>query len=262
MPSKKGRRRQRVAASDEIGFADEAKARILYRTELPTSSPEDWLSSIGLDGGEEEIDVSAAIDEQREWEADRDARRLGKVPQWHDRPPRQCVWPSRRSDRPDETLYRIAGARRDRWHLTFAGQVGGLNRELTREAAVHWLRIQGYKLPPDLRRITRRTTDADHPRLHRDWRPGADDHRKAGTDPSDWEVDPQIIETLRAVGRRLTTEGLLTKMSDRGLHPSVSTVKKRLAYLVKAGRLTKDSKARPRGYGLPQWNGSSGSLGS
>jgi hypothetical protein len=81
----------------------------------------------------------------------------------------------------------------------------------------------------------------------------------AKTDPSDWEVDRQIIEALRAVGHRLTTEELLVEMSDRGWNPSDSAVKKRLAELARDGRLTKDPKARPRGYGLPEWHGSSGS---
>jgi hypothetical protein len=79
------------------------------------------------------------------------------------------------------------------------------------------------------------------------------------TDPSDWEVDPQIIETLRTIGHRLTTKALLAEMSKRGLDPSGSTVKKRLAKLADDGRLTKDPKARPRGYGLPEWHGSSSS---
>jgi hypothetical protein len=48
-------------------------------------------------------------------------------------------------------------------------------------------------------------------------------------------------------------------MYKRGLEPSESTVKKRLAQLVKDRRLTNDPKARPKGYGLPEWSGSSGS---
>jgi hypothetical protein len=82
---------------------------------------------------------------------------------------------------------------------------------------------------------------------------------EAETNPSEWEVDRQIIETLRAVGHRLTTDELLTEMSNRGLDPSDSTVKKRLTVLVKDRRLTNDPKARPRGYGLPEWHGSFGS---
>jgi hypothetical protein len=76
------------------------------------------------------------------------------------------------------------------------------------------------------------------------------------------ESDLQIIDTLRAVGHRLTTTKLLSAMTGRGLNPSESTVKKRLAGLVKGRRLTRDPKASPRGYGLPEWDGSSGSGGS
>ena len=68
-----------------------------------------------------------------------------------------------------------------------------------------------------------------------------------------WEADCQIIETLRAVAHQCTTMALLGEMNDRGLNPSDSTVKKRLAEMAKHGRLTKDPKARPPGYGLPEW---------
>jgi hypothetical protein len=72
--------------------------------------------------------------------------------------------------------------------------------------------------------------------------------------------DREIVETLRAVGHRLSTEKLLDAMDKRRLNPSPSTVKKRLAAMVKDERLTKDPKSRPRGYGLPEWGrGSSGS---
>jgi hypothetical protein len=73
------------------------------------------------------------------------------------------------------------------------------------------------------------------------------------------ESDLQIIETLRAVGHRLTTTKLISAMTECGLNPSESTVKKRLAGLVKSGQLDNDPKARPRGYGLPEWDGSRGS---
>jgi hypothetical protein len=86
--------------------------------------------------------------------------------------------------------------------------------------------------------------------------------REAEANPSRSGVDREIIETLRAVGRRLTTGGLLGEMARRGLVPSEPYVKKRLAELVKGGRVTKDPKATPRGYGLPEWHGSSGSSGS
>jgi hypothetical protein len=77
--------------------------------------------------------------------------------------------------------------------------------------------------------------------------------------PSRWDVEPRIIETLRHVGQRRTTTKLLGEMSKRGLKESDSTVKKRLAEMVKDQRLTKDPKANPPGYGLPEWEtGSSG----
>jgi hypothetical protein len=72
----------------------------------------------------------------------------------------------------------------------------------------------------------------------------------------------EIIETLRDVGHRLTTTKLVKVMEKRGLNPAESTVKKRLAELVRTRRLDNDPKAKPRGYGLPEWNGSSGSRGS
>jgi hypothetical protein len=75
--------------------------------------------------------------------------------------------------------------------------------------------------------------------------------------------DIEILETIRAVNHRCTTMKLLTEMTLRKLSPSPSTVKKRLAALVKAKQLNNDPKANPRGYGLPEWNsGSSGSSSS
>jgi hypothetical protein len=66
-------------------------------------------------------------------------------------------------------------------------------------------------------------------------------------------TDRQILDTLRDVGHRLMTGELLAEMASCELKPSRSTVTKRLALMVKSGRLTKDPKARPRGYGLPGW---------
>src|SRR5208337_4543229 len=74
------------------------------------------------------------------------------------------------------------------------------------------------------------------------------------------ESDRQIITTLREVGRRCTTKKLLDEMTKRELNPAESTVKKRLAAMVTSGLLTNDAKAKPPGYGLPEWSrGSSGS---
>jgi hypothetical protein len=77
--------------------------------------------------------------------------------------------------------------------------------------------------------------------------------------PAGWAIDHLIVDTLRAVGHRLTTSQLLSEMVKRGERPSESTVKKRLAAMVTDGRLTNDQKARPKGYGLPEWTSSPGS---
>jgi hypothetical protein len=84
-------------------------------------------------------------------------------------------------------------------------------------------------------------------------------NKLAEVGPPDRDSDRQIIDTLRAIGHRLTTAKLLREMSNRGLNPSESTIKKRLAVLTKSHRLTNDPKAKPRGYGLPEWHGSFGS---
>jgi hypothetical protein len=78
----------------------------------------------------------------------------------------------------------------------------------------------------------------------------------------DRESDRLIEKTLRTVGHRLTTTELIAEMDKLGLNPSESTVKKRLAAMVKEKRLDNEPKARPRGYGLPEWDGSFGSGGS
>ena len=81
--------------------------------------------------------------------------------------------------------------------------------------------------------------------------------------PTHRESECQIVSTLRDVGHRCTTTELIREMDKRKLHPSDSTVKKRLAEMVKEGRLDKDPKAKPPGYGLPEWKrGSLGSVGS
>jgi hypothetical protein len=74
------------------------------------------------------------------------------------------------------------------------------------------------------------------------------------------QIDRQILETVRAVGHRLTTHALLAEMERRGYPASEPYVKKRLSALVKGGWLDKDRAARPPGYGLAEWN--DGSLGS
>jgi len=92
---------------------------------------------------------------------------------------------------------------------------------------------------------------------------GGSNRGDAALNPPQCESEREIVETLRAEGHRLTTSKLLSAMTRDGLNPSESTVKKRLTEMVKGGRLTKDPKAKPPGYGLPEWGGgSSGSIGS
>jgi hypothetical protein len=70
----------------------------------------------------------------------------------------------------------------------------------------------------------------------------------------------EILKTLRAIGHRLTTKLLIDAMAAIELNPSESTVKKRLAAMMKEGRLDNDPKTKPPGYGLPEWRrGSAGS---
>jgi hypothetical protein len=118
-------------------------------------------------------------------------------------------------------------------------------RVVTKREAVELFRKASKDIPPELRHAP----------------PDAETH-SSQTHPSQSEVDREIIETLRAVGHRLTTTKLLGEMSRRKLNPSASYVKKRLAELVKAGRVTNDPNAGPKGYGLPEWPGSFGSSGS
>jgi hypothetical protein len=68
-----------------------------------------------------------------------------------------------------------------------------------------------------------------------------------------WVADREILDVLKDVGHRLSTREILAEMTRRGHNPSESTVGHRLAEMVKDGRLTKDRKARPPGYGLPGW---------
>jgi hypothetical protein len=204
MSSGKGRRGPRVAASDEMGFRDEATAHTLWRTHLPTSSPEDWRLYIDPDGEEREYNISVLIADDRAWQAVEEAKENGEAPPRYDPPPRQRVWPTRRSDRPGETLYRDWGDRLedDRWILAFSGRDGLLDRELDPEAAAYWLhRINRYALPPGLRHIRPRTTDAAHPRLRPDWRPASrastpsdDDRQSRPADGRDGlEVPPEEV---------------------------------------------------------------------
>jgi hypothetical protein len=78
-------------------------------------------------------------------------------------------------------------------------------------------------------------------------------------DTRPWVADGRIRATLEAVGHRLTTTELLAEMSK--IHPLVSesAAKKRLAVMVRERRLTNNEKAKPPGYGLPEWSGLPGS---
>src|SRR5438477_8297799 len=64
------------------------------------------------------------------------------------------------------------------------------------------------------------------------------------------------LEVLREAGHRLTQSQILADLAKRGYHDGESTVKLALAQMSRDGRLTKDPEANPRGYGLPEWNGS------
>jgi hypothetical protein len=71
-----------------------------------------------------------------------------------------------------------------------------------------------------------------------------------------WNVDGQIISTLKEVGHCLTTTQLLAEMQTQYPDDAISksTVKKRLAVMVHEKRLTKNQTAAPRGYGLLDWD--------
>src|SRR5579884_1043599 len=72
-------------------------------------------------------------------------------------------------------------------------------------------------------------------------------------DPGNSRCALDILEVLQAVGHRLTTTRLLAEMAQRSKDWSERTVAGCLARMVEDGTLTNDSHARPRGYGLPEW---------
>ena len=72
--------------------------------------------------------------------------------------------------------------------------------------------------------------------------------------PTHRESECQIVSTLRDVGHRCTTTELIREMDKRKLQPSDSTVKKRLAEMVKERRLDKDR--RPNRQGTASRSGS------
>jgi len=67
-----------------------------------------------------------------------------------------------------------------------------------------------------------------------------------------------IISVLRSAGHRLTTSQILNALDKRYMTWGESTVKAKLAEMVRDGTLTNDPNARPQGYGLPEWSGGSG----
>ena len=72
------------------------------------------------------------------------------------------------------------------------------------------------------------------------------------------DSDRAIVEVVRVAGRRLTTKLLLSDLSKGEIPLSDSTAKGRLADLTRRGILSKCSRCRPRGYGLPEWSHSCG----
>jgi len=63
----------------------------------------------------------------------------------------------------------------------------------------------------------------------------------------------EIVQTLRAVGHRLTGEQLHSEMSARGFVYSEAKVKSTAGTLVDLGQITNDQASNPKGYGLPEW---------
>src|SRR5262249_24885627 len=84
--------------------------------------------------------------------------------------------------------------------------------------------------------------------------PGVMGQDDAAKSTSNWRVDDQSVGTLRQAGQHLTTGEPMDKMSELGLDPKLSTVKQRGAALVRTGRLINNRKAKPPGYGLPEWD--------
>jgi hypothetical protein len=162
-----------VSASSGFSFKDRAEGHNQEGAKRDT-----WRTFINLEDREQGIDISAAIDEHRRWQAAEDAKRKGEAPPQYDPPPRQCLWDGGNPHRPAEKLYRFSRARHgeDRWVLAYPERDDLLARELhTSEEAAYWIRrINPFALPSDLGNITTATTDDAYPRLRPDWRPKAD----------------------------------------------------------------------------------------
>jgi hypothetical protein len=125
---------------------------------------------------------------------------------------------------------------RDVEHELYGGPPKPL-REVTPERVARTLQELGRKLPQIL---------VDHLKERA--------ARKPSPPPaaSNWEADDQIIQTLRKAGERLTTAQLHYAMEELGFEASLSTIKLRLAAMVRNKTLTNDPRAKPPGYGLPE----------
>lgn len=71
--------------------------------------------------------------------------------------------------------------------------------------------------------------------------------------PDSESCEADIREILEDAGQRLTTMQILAALDRAGKLWGESTVKRKLAEMVRDGQLTNEKERRPRGYGLPQW---------
>jgi len=67
------------------------------------------------------------------------------------------------------------------------------------------------------------------------------------------ENQKAIVDTVRKVGKRLTTEALLAKLEELGL-PSSTAAKQQFSFLVQIGALTSKTDSHGTGYGVPEWS--------
>ncbi len=65
--------------------------------------------------------------------------------------------------------------------------------------------------------------------------------------------EQEILDLIRSVGHRLTTDKILSEFNKRGNPKALSTTKAKLSSLVKKGLLRNTHLHKPRGYGLPEW---------
>lgn len=65
------------------------------------------------------------------------------------------------------------------------------------------------------------------------------------------------LKILEESGHRLSRTRMLAEMTRRGAEVSERTVAADLALLVEEGTLDNDARARPPGYGLPEWTSTS-----